>query len=97
VKFCSIVGLTIIITLLYVNPVFADYSGTEHRHSIQRYKESRYKDGSYGYEFDDDPLLAEGFGANDTLLKVRPGAVRATLIRPRTSFLNKLFASIEEL
>ncbi len=34
------------------------------------------KDGSYGYEFSDDPLAAGGFGPNDATIRVRPGPVR---------------------
>jgi hypothetical protein len=30
----------------------------------------------YGYDFDDDPLSAGGFGPNDATIRVRPGAVR---------------------
>ena len=41
------------------------------------------KDDGYGYEFSDDPLSAGGFGPNDATIRVRPGPVRTTLIRPR--------------
>ena len=51
----------------------------------------------YGYEFDDDPLNAGGFGANDMTIKVRPKAARVTLIRPRTSFIYEMLKSIEDL
>lgn len=34
------------------------------------------KDGTYGYEFSDDPLAAGGFGPNDATIRVRPGPVR---------------------
>ena len=54
-------------------------------------------DGGYGYEFGDDPLSAGGFGPNDATIKVRPGAVRSTLIRPRTSFVPEMLKSIEKL
>jgi hypothetical protein len=37
----------------------------------------------YGYEFSDDPLNAGGFGPGDATIRVKPGPVRATLIRPR--------------
>lgn len=36
----------------------------------------------YGYEFADDPLNAGGFGPEDASIRVRPGPVRSTLIRP---------------
>lgn len=51
----------------------------------------------YGYEFDDDPLHAGGFGPNDATIKVRPKAARATLIRPRISFIPELLKSVEHL
>ena len=36
------------------------------------------KDGSYGYEFSDDPMAAGGFGPNDATIRVRPGPVRTS-------------------
>ena len=60
-------------------------------------KEKKEGDGGYGYEFGDDPLSAGGFGPNDATIKVRPGAVRSTLIRPRTSFVPEMLKSIEKL
>ena len=51
----------------------------------------------YGYEFDDDPLAAGGFGPNDATIRVRPGPVRTTLIRPRTSFVPEMLKSVENL
>ncbi len=56
------------------------------------------KDGDgYGYEFSDDPLSAGGFGPNDATIRVRPGPVRTTLIRPRTSFVPEMLKSVENL
>jgi hypothetical protein len=55
------------------------------------------KDEGYGYEFGDDPLSAGGFGPNDATIKVRPGPVRRTLIRPRTSFVPEMLKSVENL
>ena len=55
------------------------------------------EDGGYGYEFSDDPLSAGGFGPNDATIRVRPGAVRSTLIRPRTSFVPEMLKSVENL
>ena len=55
------------------------------------------QDGGYGYEFSDDPLNAGGFGPNDATIRVRPGPVRTTLIRPRTSFVNEMLKSVENL
>ncbi len=54
------------------------------------------KDG-YGYTFTDDPLDANGFGPNDATIRVRPKAVRTTLIRPRTSFVPEMLKSVENL
>ena len=55
------------------------------------------KDSGYGYEFTDDPLNAGGFGPNDATIRVRPGPVRTTLIRPRTSFVPEMLKSVETL
>ena len=54
-------------------------------------------DGGYGYEFSDDPLNAGGFGPNDATIRVRPGPVRTTLIRPRTTFVPEMLKSVENL
>ena len=45
----------------------------------------------------DDPLSAGGFGPNDATIRVRPGPVRTTLIRPRTSFVPEMLKSVENL
>ena len=55
------------------------------------------KADGYGYEFSDDPLNAGGFGPNDATIRVRPGPVRTTLIRPRTSFVPEMLKSVENL
>jgi hypothetical protein len=55
------------------------------------------KEEGYGYEFSDDPLSAGGFGPNDATIRVRPGPVRTTLIRPRTSFVPEMLKSVENL
>jgi hypothetical protein len=55
------------------------------------------KDEGYGYEFSDDPLAAGGFGPNDATIRVRPGPVRTTLVRPRTSFVPEILKSVENL
>jgi hypothetical protein len=54
-------------------------------------------DEGYGYTFADDPLAAGGFGPNDATIRVRPNAVRNTLIRPRTSFVPEMLKSVENL
>jgi len=54
-------------------------------------------DDGYGYEFDDDPLNAGGFGPTDATIRVRPRAARTTLIRPRTSFVPEMLKSVENI
>jgi hypothetical protein len=51
----------------------------------------------YGYKFEDDPLSAGGFGPADATIRVRPGPVRTTLIRPRTSFVPEMLKSVENI
>jgi hypothetical protein len=53
--------------------------------------------GDYGYKFEDDPLSAGGFGPSDATIRVRPGPVRQTLIRPRTSFVPEMLKSVENI
>ncbi len=53
--------------------------------------------GDYGYKFEDDPLSAGGFGPSDATIRVRPGPVRTTLIRPRTSFVPEMLKSVENI
>jgi hypothetical protein len=61
-------------------------------------KETAAKEGEgYGYEFDDDPLSAGGFGPNDATIRVRPRAARTTLIRPRIQFVDEMLKSVENL
>ena len=60
-------------------------------------KENEGNNGSYGYEFSDDPLGAGGFGPNDATIRVRPGPVRKTLIQPRTSFVPEMLKSVEHI
>ena len=59
--------------------------------------QDKKKDEGYGYEFSDDPLNAGGFGPSDATIRVRPGPVRTTLIRPRTSFVPEMLKSVENL
>ena len=65
--------------------------------SAQAGGDKEKKDQGYGYEFTDDPLNAGGFGPNDATIRVRPGPVRTTLIRPRTSFVPEMLKSVENL
>lgn len=59
-------------------------------------KTTTHKEG-YGYEFEDDPLAAGGFGPNDSMIRVRRGAQRSTLIKPRTQFITELLKSVESI
>ena len=45
------------------------------------------EDQGSGYDFEDDPLSAGGFGPGDATIRVRPGPVRTTLLRPRAANL----------
>jgi hypothetical protein len=63
----------------------------------QEPKEGGDKGDGYGYEFDDDPLSAGGFGPNDATIRVRPRAARTTLIRPRIQFVDEMLKSVENL
>lgn len=60
-------------------------------------QEAAADDENYGYEFDDDPLNAGGFGPNDATIKVRARAARTTLIRPRTTFVPEMLKSVENI
>lgn len=60
-------------------------------------KDAGEKGDGYGYEFDDDPLSAGGFGPNDATIRVRPRAARTTLIRPRIQFVDEMLKSVENL
>ena len=62
-----------------------------------RLVEEEGSDEGYGYEFADDPLSAGGFGPNDATIRVRPGPVRRTLIKPRTSFVPEMLKSVENI
>lgn len=65
--------------------------------SVKTTDSGKKDDSGYGYEFDDDPLAAGGFGPNDATIRVRPGPVRTTLIRPRISFVDNMLKSVENL
>ncbi len=75
--------------------VFLIASAAWAQRTVEDVKEGR--DSGYGYEFDDDPLAAGGFGPNDATIRVRPGPVRTTLIRPRISFVDNMLKSVENL
>jgi hypothetical protein len=55
------------------------------------------KEEGYEYSFTDDPLAAGGLAPNDATIRVRPGPVRSTLIKPRTSFVPEMLKSVENL
>jgi hypothetical protein len=62
----------------------------------QGVKEAKSDEG-YGYEFEDDPLNAGGFGPSDATIRIRPKAARTTLIRPRTTFVPEMLKSVENI
>lgn len=80
------------LTLLLAAPAFAQDAAP----AADGAAEGGDKEG-YGYEFEDDPLNAGGFGPNDATIKVRPRAARTTLIRPRTSFVTEMLKSVENI
>lgn len=49
----------------------------------------------YSYEFDLDFLDGETLAGDGPILRVRPGAARVQLLRPRTSFVPELKKSVE--
>lgn len=51
----------------------------------------------YSVKFIDDLLAGDGLGAGGPMLVVRPQGVRVTLIRPRTSFVNEMLKSVENI
>ena len=52
-------------------------------------------DPGYVYEFMDDDLVGDTLGTTSALIRVRPGAAKTTLIRPRASFVPELLKSVE--
>lgn len=81
------------LTLLLAAPAFAQ----DEKPAAAADKGGGDKGEGYGYEFEDDPLNAGGFGPNDATIKVRPRAARTTLIRPRTSFVTEMLKSVENI
>lgn len=55
------------------------------------------KTESYSYKFDDDALLGESASALGTVMKVRQGAARTMLLRPRWHFIPELLKSAESI
>jgi hypothetical protein len=64
--------------------------------SAAQVKASTSKD-RYFYLFTDDPLNASGFQSGEATIRVRIQAARATLIRPRISFIPSMLQSVEDL
>jgi len=83
-------GLVVMSAVLLSSSAFAQKPGVQSTGGDQ-------KGGDYGYKFEDDPLSAGGFGPNDATIRVRPGPVRTTLIRPRTSFVPEMLKSVENI
>ena len=94
VKAGLIVGILLVGTQAFAPPAFAQ--GAAPAGGGAGGAQPAGKDG-YGYEFSDDPLSAGGFGPSDATIRVRPGPVRTTLIRPRTSFVPEMLKSVENL
>ena len=72
-------------------------SAESHAQGVQSTSTATAGSGDYGYKFEDDPLSAGGFGPSDATIRVRPGPVRTTLIRPRTSFVPEMLKSVENI
>jgi hypothetical protein len=49
----------------------------------------------YEYKFEDDDLLGGGIGGDTPMIRVGSKAIRAQLIRPRTSFVPELLKSAD--
>jgi hypothetical protein len=85
--------------LLIAAPAFAQQAGAGAGGGASDVKSTGGGKGAdgYGYEFTDDNLSAGGFGPNDSTIRVRQGAQRSLLIRPRTSFVPEMLKSVENL
>jgi len=57
----------------------------------------RAVDGHDVYDFPDDPLMGEGLGANIAPISVLRHAARASLVRPRLSFVPEMLKTTEIL
>lgn len=93
----TMIGLVAAAGVLFVNSVAFAQDGAAPAPGAGAGAKSSDESGGYGYEFSDDPLNAGGFGPNDATIRVRPGPVRTTLIRPRTSFVPEMLKSVENL
>ncbi len=54
-------------------------------------------DEGYGYDFKDDILESGVGGIHSARINVRQGAMRRTLIRPRTHFVAEMLKSVEKI
>lgn len=93
----GVIAAAFFLTSLVSVPAFAQDSGGGEGGGVKSTAGGGGKEEGYGYEFSDDPLAAGGFGPNDATIRVRPGPVRTTLIRPRTSFVPEMLKSVENL
>jgi hypothetical protein len=50
---------------------------------------------NYLYKFDDDYMVGDTLDTTPALLRLRPGPMRVTLIRPRASFVAEMLKSVE--
>ena len=82
---------------LFVAGAFFMAPARSHAQQVQTTNAATAGSGDYGYKFEDDPLSAGGFGPADATIRVRPGPVRTTLIRPRTSFVPEMLKSVENI
>ena len=87
-----LMGAAVLVGLLSSTPSWAQDSA-----GVASTKGDTGGQGDYGYKFEDDPLAAGGFGPSDATIRVRPGPVRTTLIRPRTSFVPEMLKSVENI
>jgi hypothetical protein len=58
---------------------------------------ARAHDGDQFYPFDDDLLTAGAGSPYGDTLKVRPPPKRVLLIRPRTTFVQEMLKSVEDI
>lgn len=57
----------------------------------------RQSGDDWTYTFPDANLLADGLGPTGATIVIRPKAAHATLIRPRTQFVQEMLKSVEGL
>jgi hypothetical protein len=67
------------------------------QNAVQATPSARTSADGYGYYFPEDKLAGDGFGPSNSVIRVRTGALRQTLIRPRTNFVPELLKTVENL